>query len=357
MASVTKKFKPAGKESLLPTGRTVDPRQRSLRSLVVKKGTETEVNNNEPSKVKRVVFEDKMSMEAKVKKMWDEAKENKEKMKKLELEKEKDSKKLKELVERCKCYEEWMDDMTERMEALWDWYQEVEGNGEARSLWSEATGGSRYSLSSGSSRVSRLSMSETKRLKSMAKKSEFEERRDNIVVKGTGKLEREGQQLDGAMEEFLFEKLGIEVKVEKVWTSGRIYIAKMGSQKDKEEVMKNKGKLKETKIFIDHDLSFEERKRQSDIQEWAKVQREKGETIRIGYGKVKVGDGDWQWWDRILEEEAKKERERRQAEWDRQQRERNNENRNAEGHRWDRWNRREKEGQDGFRGNTREDFV
>lgn len=50
--------------------------------------------------------------------------------------------------------------------------------------------------------------------------------------------------------------------------------------------MLHKNKLKG--IFIDNDLSWEERKIQEEMNRWAKVQRGKGEEIKVGLGRIKV---------------------------------------------------------------------
>lgn len=50
--------------------------------------------------------------------------------------------------------------------------------------------------------------------------------------------------------------------------------------------MLHKNKLKG--IFIDNDLSWEERKIQEEMNRWAKIQRGKGEEIKVGLGRIKV---------------------------------------------------------------------
>ena len=46
----------------------------------------------------------------------------------------------------------------------------------------------------------------------------------------------------------------------------KVIIAKLENEKEKRRVMMNKSKLKGTKIYIENDLSFEERRKQEEIK-------------------------------------------------------------------------------------------
>lgn len=67
--------------------------------------------------------------------------------------------------------------------------------------------------------------------------------------------------------------------------------------------MLHKNKLKG--IFIDNDLSWEERKIQEEMNRWAKVQRGKREEIKIGLGRIKVKEV-WRYWKEIKQKEEKR---------------------------------------------------
>lgn len=69
--------------------------------------------------------------------------------------------------------------------------------------------------------------------------------------------------------------------------------------------MVNKHKLKGGKIFIKNDLSFKERKIQKKINRWVKQQKDKGEEINVGLGRVKV-KGAWMFWAEIEKEKEVK---------------------------------------------------
>lgn len=62
-----------------------------------------------------------------------------------------------------------------------------------------------------------------------------------------------------------------------MWNSGGVIIAKLGRE-EKIEVMKRKNKLAGTRIFIENDLSYEERKKQEEIHKWVKEKKERGEN-------------------------------------------------------------------------------
>lgn len=53
--------------------------------------------------------------------------------------------------------------------------------------------------------------------------------------------------------------------------------------------MENKNRLKGTKIYINHDLTFKERKNKETV--WKKAREykdEKGKNVRVGYNKIIV---------------------------------------------------------------------
>lgn len=110
---------------------------------------------------------------------------------------------------------------------------------------------------------------------------EKEERKKNVVVKGTGR--EIGENLEKKVKKFIKNKVGIECKIEKCQKSGYVIIAKLKKEKKKQEIMRNKYKLK-GKIFIKNDTTWGERKLQ-EIIKWAKAERERRADIRTGKGK------------------------------------------------------------------------
>jgi len=100
------------------------------------------------------------------------------------------------------------------------------------------------------------------------------------------------RKMEGEIKEII-GKLGIEVKVEEIRKlregheeKGGVILVKIGDEFEKEEMMKNKEKLKGTKIWIQEDRSWEERKAQRNIREIARRKREKGRKVWISEKKL-----------------------------------------------------------------------
>lgn len=120
-------------------------------------------------------------------------------------------------------------------------------------------------------------------------------RKNNIVIR-EAKIEKENPK-DWTIE-FLRNKLNVEGGIENAWRSGPVIIAKVESWEKKMVIWKNKAKLKDSEIYIEHDLSWVERKKQETILKWAREQREKGIEVKVGFGKVRV-NGVWSLWEKV----------------------------------------------------------
>lgn len=107
--------------------------------------------------------------------------------------------------------------------------------------------------------------------------------------------------------EFLKSKIGIICKIIDCQIRRNVIIVTLENDSIKREVMLNKSKLKGEQIFIENDLTWEERQIQGRIARWAKEQREKGKEIKIERGKVKIQD-KWKYWE-DLEKEIEREKE------------------------------------------------
>ncbi|KYN29353.1 hypothetical protein ALC57_01207, partial [Trachymyrmex cornetzi] len=66
----------------------------------------------------------------------------------------------------------------------------------------------------------------------------------------------------------------------------------------KRDIMGNKYKFKGEQVYVENDLSWEERKIQEQINRWAKERRGKGEDIEIARGKVRI-EGKWIYWEEL----------------------------------------------------------
>lgn len=99
--------------------------------------------------------------------------------------------------------------------------------------------GSEWSVSR---RSNSLSVKEIGKLKDMMKERERYERRNNIVIKGIGREER--NKVDGKwMEKFIEEITGTPAKVTKCRLSGGVIVATIENNELKENIIKRKGRL------------------------------------------------------------------------------------------------------------------
>jgi hypothetical protein len=67
--------------------------------------------------------------------------------------------------------------------------------------------------------------------------------------------------------------------------------------------MLSKSKLKEKKgerMYIDDDLTKEERETQKKLRELAREERDRGKRVKIGYRKIQI-NRDWFRWDKRQE--------------------------------------------------------
>ena len=64
--------------------------------------------------------------------------------------------------------------------------------------------------------------------------------------------------------------------------------------------MRKRGQLKGTKIYINHDLSREDRDIQRKLREIAKQEREQGAEVKLGFRKIRI-NGNWRKWEQRRE--------------------------------------------------------
>jgi type II secretory pathway predicted ATPase ExeA len=79
----------------------------------------------------------------------------------------------------------------------------------------------------------------------------------------------------------------------------KMMLAKIESWEQKKNIMLNKSKLKERKgerMYIDDDLTNEERKTLKKLTEVAREERDRGKMVKIGYRKIQI-NGEWFIWD------------------------------------------------------------
>ncbi|XP_024880614.1 uncharacterized protein PF11_0207-like, partial [Temnothorax curvispinosus] len=132
------------------------------------------------------------------------------------------------------------------------------------------------------------------------KEEKVEERMDKIEVR-LSKIERRSENItdettSGKMEEIVGKvaelEFGARARVKKMRPAGRvggeIIIVEMDCWEAKDNIMKEKKKLGSKKIFIDHDLTFEDREVQRRIKERAWKEKTEGKWVKIGFRKLEI---------------------------------------------------------------------
>lgn len=132
-------------------------------------------------------------------------------------------------------------------------------------------------------------------------------RKLNVLIKGAGKESLEGCN---EVEEWFKKKLGIEVKTRTVADISKeknreTLLVEIANWEMKMSIMKNKSKIKGTKIFIDNDLTKEERIMAACIRKMAKEERSQGKEVKVEYKKLQV-DGQLFVWESKLQKLVEK---------------------------------------------------
>lgn len=140
---------------------------------------------------------------------------------------------------------------------------------------------------------------EMKQLLNRTEQIEREKKRNNIVVSGINMNESNPIMVKDIMDEFLQQKLQIEVNTRAAYRLGpKICLVEMESAQDKAKVMQNKAKLKRTeeRIYIDNDKTQKEREIEKQIRQLAKEARNEGiRNVKVGYLKLSIDGKEWRW--------------------------------------------------------------
>lgn len=67
---------------------------------------------------------------------------------------------------------------------------------------------------------------------------------------------------------------------------------------DKEKVMQNKNKLKDSKyirVYTNNDLTKMERLKQKRMRDIARKETQKRNVVKIGYNKITINEEEWRW--------------------------------------------------------------
>lgn len=140
---------------------------------------------------------------------------------------------------------------------------------------------------------------EMKIMKDRLDTMERDKRSNNVVIQGLKVDTDDRNILKEAVKNFMDKELEIDVKIEMATRLGeRTCLVKLKDIEEKEKVMRNKSKLKncrQGRIYIDNDMTENERSIQGKIRTRAREERRQGKNVRVGYQKLTIGDVIWRW--------------------------------------------------------------
>lgn len=134
-------------------------------------------------------------------------------------------------------------------------------------------------------------------LEENSEKKDKKERKNNIVIKGV--TIRDANLTEGVAN-FIKRELNITPTINTVSKLGNnaskeVLIVQLSSWTCKTDIMKNKFKLNGQQIYIENDLTEDERKIQAEIRSKAREEKIKGNRIKIGYQKLTINDQYFEW--------------------------------------------------------------
>lgn len=150
------------------------------------------------------------------------------------------------------------------------------------------------------------------RIEKLENKYEVEEKqkkKKNLVIKGL-KL---AHNMEEDVKKLFSEQLQSQVEINNIHIRNKgkgneIVIVEMTNWEQKQKIMAAKNKLKGTNIYIENELTWEERKIQWEIRSIAKEMRAAGKRVKIGYQKL-ISNGEVYVWEKNERGVVLKERE------------------------------------------------
>ena len=131
-----------------------------------------------------------------------------------------------------------------------------------------------------------------------------QEKRNNIILKDLTKKAKE--EVNAAeLASNTLKEINVNKMFSEAYCIGRdkqerdIIRVKFNNFDDKMLALKNKYKLKGKEIFIDNDLTSQEREIQAAIRLKAREERDKGHEVKIGHLKMQI-NGKWEYWNNFL---------------------------------------------------------
>lgn len=130
-------------------------------------------------------------------------------------------------------------------------------------------------------------------------KIEQDKRKNNLVITGLKINAKNNEEIKQKTELFLNEHIQAEINIKKAYkTNDMMIVVELEDFEKKLEILKRKGKItyfKDNKIYIDSDLTENERKIQKELRDKAKIEKEKKNRVKIGYQYIIINGQKWIW--------------------------------------------------------------
>ncbi|KAK9686253.1 hypothetical protein QE152_g37327 [Popillia japonica] len=135
----------------------------------------------------------------------------------------------------------------------------------------------------------------TEKIDKLENKMESQERRErkcNIVIKNKDWGQNDKKN---AVKDFIRE-LHVDVEINEAYElKNKVMIVKLRDWEQKKLVMINKRNLQGKDIYIESDMTKKERDIQGELRKIAKDEKSKGNTVKIGYQKIKINSKLYKW--------------------------------------------------------------
>lgn len=139
-----------------------------------------------------------------------------------------------------------------------------------------------------------------RRIREVEMKIEMKERerkRRNILIKGMEVREERRKEMEETM-----ERIRAKVSVEEVRRIGgdkekdrETVLVRLENEEQRREVLMKKSNLKGRRERIMEDWMWKKRRMRWRFEEIARKEESAGRKVRIGYGKIRIGNSWWKW--------------------------------------------------------------
>lgn len=119
----------------------------------------------------------------------------------------------------------------------------------------------------------------------------------NIIIKGAN---LQGPEVEKKVEELLGNKIQVKATITASYNISKtgekdIILAKVQNWQQKMDIMRNKIKLRGSGIYIESDMTLQERNIQLQIRKIAREERSKQKTVKVGYEKLWINGTMYKW--------------------------------------------------------------